>query len=221
MPIFLSQMDSILRSTGEGRGTGQETARLDVIGATHRKRGGRRKDEEMHWGQWAQITMLCEHTSSLSSSCLGNSLNTLYLSFLISQMKIIEDGLGLKWVLNEWIFAEHLCMPTIHDVLWLSYIEKLKPAANMNWFVFPGGSAELLILGTFFPAQAAGMDTDPIQVLPEDFSNGFKGMMVGSSPKGKVLSCKSRQRPCDPLCHKLIRSKRDESSPEGRGDGGA
>lgn len=38
MPIFLSQMDSIPQSTEEGRGTGQETARLDVIGATHRKR---------------------------------------------------------------------------------------------------------------------------------------------------------------------------------------
>lgn len=59
------------------------------------------------------------------------------------------------------------------------------------------------------------MDTDPIQVLPEDFSNGFKGMMVGSL-KGKVLSYKSRQQPCDPLCHKLIRSKRDGSSLEGR-----
>ena len=35
------------------------------------------------------------------------------------------------------------------------------------------------------------MDTDPTQVLPEDFSNGFKGMMVASSPKGKVLSYKS------------------------------
>ena len=38
MPVFLSQMDSIPWSTEEGRGTGQETARLDVIGATHRKR---------------------------------------------------------------------------------------------------------------------------------------------------------------------------------------
>lgn len=96
MPIFLSQMDSIPQSTGEVRGTGQETARLDVIGATHRKRGGRRKDEEKHLGQWVQITMLCEHTSSLSSSCLGNSLNTLYLSFLISQMKIIRGWPRVK-----------------------------------------------------------------------------------------------------------------------------
>lgn len=164
-------------------------------------------------------TMPCEHTSILSSSRLGNSWNALYLSFLISQMKIIRGWprvkLSIKWIA---ICRAFVIVPTIHDVLWLSYTEKLNPAANTNWFVFLGGSVELLILGTFFPPQAAGMDTDPIQVLPEDFSNGFKGMMVGSSPKGKVLSYKSWQRPCDLLCHKLIRSKRDESSPEGRRD---
>lgn len=164
-------------------------------------------------------TTPCAHTSILSSSRLGNSLNALYLSLLISQMKIIRGQPRIKMSI-EWMNTcrAFVIVPTIHDVLELSCTEKLKPAVKMNWFVFPGGSAELLILGTFFPLQAAGMDTDPIQVLPEDSSNGFKGMMVGSSPKGKVLSYKSWQRPCDLLCHKLIRSKRDESSPEGRRD---
>lgn len=189
-------------------------------GNTQKKgRGGERMKRSTECnGLGFRGTMPCEHTSILSSSCLGNSWNALYLSFLISQMKIIRGWprvkLSIKWI----DICRAVIVPTIHDVLWLSYIEKLNPAANTNWFVFPGGSAELLILGTFFPTQAAGMDTDPIQVLPEDFSNGFKGMMVGSSPKGKVLSYKSWQRPCDLLCHKLIRSKRDESSPEGRRD---
>lgn len=164
--------------------------------------------------------MLCEHTSSLSSSCLGNSLNTLYLSFLISQMKIIRGWprvkMSIKWmnICRAFVYAYHTWRA-------VTFLYRETQASSEHGFVFPGGSAELLILGTFFPAQATGMDTDPIQVLPEDFSNGFKGMMVGSSPKGKVLSYKSRQRPCDPLCHKLIRSKRDQSSPEGRGDGGS
>ena len=61
----------------------------------------------------------------------------------------------------------------------MTFLYRETQASSEHGFVFPGGSAELLILGTFFPAQATGMDTDPIQVLPEDFSNGFKGMMVG------------------------------------------
>lgn len=83
MPIFLSQMDSIPRSTGEGRGTGQETARLDVIGATHRKRGEGERMKRSTWGNGPRllccvnILLVCPapawaipYHSTLSSSSL-------------------------------------------------------------------------------------------------------------------------------------------------------
>lgn len=44
-------------------------------------------------------------------------------------------------------------MPTIHAAVTFLYRET--QASSEHGFVFPGGSAELLILGTFFPALRA------------------------------------------------------------------
>lgn len=57
MPEYFSQDGQYSQSTGEGRGTGQETARLDVIGQ-HTEKGGRRKDEEKHL-KWNTRLLCC------------------------------------------------------------------------------------------------------------------------------------------------------------------
>lgn len=95
-------------------------------------------------------------------------------------------------------------------VLWLSYTET--QASSEHGFVFPGGSVELLILGTS-SAQAAGMDTDPIQVLSEDFQMDSKEWWLAPLLRVRfwVINLDAALWPT--LCHKLIRSKRDESSP--------